>query len=118
MSLLASLRILKRLTAVEAATRDLAAADETHAQQTTKDIADALAIHEGKSRPCARCGAMLDITVGRDDGPRIMEATKKVNGSPQVARIVACAWCEAAAKRLGWKAVKVAPVAAQEEAKS
>lgn len=57
--------------------------------------------------PCARCRSilMLDQRVNEHGGPQVMERSKPpVNGSP---RIVVCWWCEAAARRDGWRHVEL-----------
>jgi len=63
--------------------------------------------------PCARCRAYLVFDrVNEQGGPQLMEgATRSSNrfAPPEILRIVVCWHCEGAARRDGWKLVKLPP---------
>ena len=70
-----------------------------------KSIEERLAALETKaahSVPCGRCSSLVDVTVMRENGPKLMERDG--------VRVVVCNECVPFAKRHEWKLAKIDPV--------
>ena len=72
--------------------------------ETTKTIEERLAALETRAAhaiPCGRCSSLVDVTVLRDFGPKLMEKDG--------IRAVVCDSCVPYAKRRDWRVVKFDP---------
>jgi hypothetical protein len=103
MKLFSVFRIFKRLRELEAAqveyTREIVTGREEDRRAAREYFDAAMAEHEAKVGPCARCGSIVQLRV-RTNGPRLMEHTG-VDGA--IRTVILCNECIPAAKRDGWR---------------
>jgi hypothetical protein len=67
-----------------------------------------LTVLESCAAPCARCRSMVRLDrMNEDGGPQLMEYASGRNATPKLPRAIVCWYCEGAARRLGWKQVKL-----------